>query len=166
MGEDLFFQKMRGNSSRWLEPFRGGAAGEASVFLSCGDSFFSKERYWMAKRRRRTAKTNAPVRIILINHISAEEMRQIITDGLLAFEEQKKQQKSEEKASKEKAWRDAIKVKDFSEVQYPKRWLLQICNSNESSFEIMCYPPEGCQRGWDDTYAFTDICIWCFFSAE
>ena len=92
---------------------------------------------------------NKTIYIVFPDNISAEEVKSIITEGMLEFEEQKKQRENEEKEARRKAWQNAIGVKDFSNVKKTKRWLLQFCNDLKTFWKI-CTISQKDVRG-DDT---------------
>lgn len=79
---------------------------------------------------RQNKKNRAPqtVNIVFPNNMSADEVKHIIADGLMEFEEHKKRQKEADKELRQKEWQQIIGIKDFSETKKPKRWLLECCN--------------------------------------
>lgn len=79
-------------------------------------------------KKDRTAKA-MPVNIVLPSDISTDEMKHIIADGLMEFEERKKQQEKEAKELLLKERQRAVGIKDYSNVNGPKRWLLKFGNT-------------------------------------
>lgn len=96
----------------------------------------------MSKRKKNKRKQTMPVNIVLPSNISADEMKRIIADGLMKFEEQKKRQEKAAKALQREEWRRTIGFKDFSNVKAPKRWILQFFNTVHAIWKICFASPK------------------------
>lgn len=77
------------------------------------------------------------VNIVFPDHMSADEIKHIIADGLMEFEERKRKRGEEEEKVRVEEWQQAIGVEDFSNVKQPRRrWLT--FKSNVKTFWKMC----------------------------
>ncbi len=89
----------------------------------------------MPKKKSRKQATSS-VNIIFPNNMGADEMKHIIADGLMEFEERKKQREEADRELRQKEWWQTIGIRDFSEVKGPKRWLLECSNFMRVVFKI------------------------------
>lgn len=111
-------------------------------------------------KKNRTPKT---VNIVFPNNMSADEIKHIIADGLMEFEDRKQQQENEEKELRQKEWQQTIGVKDFPHVKRPKRWLLEFCNAVKVLWKI-CRITEKDVRGDGATLGIMQMLLELFFS--
>lgn len=111
-------------------------------------------------KRNRTPQT---VNIVFPNNMSADEIKHIIADGLMEFEDRKQQQEDKEKELRQKEWQQAIGAKDFSHVKRPKRWLLEFCNAVKVLWRI-CRITEKDVRGDGVTLGIMQMLLELFFS--
>lgn len=116
----------------------------------------------MPKKKKNRAEISMPVSVALPNNISADEMKHIIADGLMEFEERKKQQEKEEKVQRHKEWQRAVGVKDFSKVKKPLRWWLQFWNGVKIVFKI-CFISEKHIKGDGVTFGIMQMALAVFF---
>lgn len=116
----------------------------------------------MPKRNKNKTAKSISVNIVLPNNIDADEMKYIIADGLMEFEERKKQQEKEEKIQRHKEWQRAIGVKDFSKVKKPLRWWLQFWNGAKIVFKI-CFISEKHIKGDGVTFGIMQMTLAVFF---
>ena len=116
----------------------------------------------MSKKKKNKAGTSMPVNIVLPNSMSADEMKHIIADGLMEFEERKKWQEREEKIQRNKEWQRVIGLKDFSNVKKPLRWWLQFWNAVKV-FKNICFISEKHVKGDAVTFGIMQTVLELFF---
>ncbi len=80
------------------------------------------------KKNKSKGPATSSVNIIFPNNMGADEMKHIIADGLMEFEERKKQREEADRELRQKEWWQTIGAKDFSKEKWPKRWLLELFN--------------------------------------
>lgn len=83
----------------------------------------------MKSKKKKGEGLGSPVNIVFPKNMSADEMKQIIADGLMEFEKRKECQEEADKELRQKEWQQTIGAKDFFNVKRPKRWLLELCNA-------------------------------------
>lgn len=77
------------------------------------------------EKKKSKGPATSSVNITFPNNMGADEMKHIIADGLMEFEERKKQQEEAGRELRQKEWWQAIGFKDTSKEKWPKRWLLE-----------------------------------------
>lgn len=116
----------------------------------------------MSKKKKSKVPSNTQINITLPDDLSVDEMIKIIAEGLMAFEERKKEREDQELEEWSKEWRQKLGIDDFLEVKRPKRWILKFRNRIKAFFKVL-FMPRRHVKGNEITLAIVQLLLAAFF---